>query len=257
MKHLIRLICAISAISSIQAQGQLASHKAIEPVFIITLPKSGTNMLQKLLHLIYGIEPNSRCNSPYDHWNIQDFSLPIHSHPYSYFDRFIKENNKKILLVRDIRDVFVSLYFHFESVNGVPSSNPNYPQLSKDEKIKFLIVTDEPYFGMKFYTDQVLKWSRHPETLVITLVIKFEDLVGLYGRGSIEAQTQTIQTICNYLNIQRSEYQILYISYRLFGNTSTFRKGQIGDWKNHLNQEHLELIAKYYSDWMKELGYAL
>ncbi len=40
-------------------------------------------------------------------------------------------------------------------------------------------------------------------------------------------------------------------------NSNTFRKGSMGDWKEHFNKEHEKLFQEYYSDVMERFGYAV
>ncbi|MGH2703243.1 MAG: sulfotransferase domain-containing protein, partial [Actinomycetota bacterium] len=37
--------------------------------------------------------------------------------------------------------------------------------------------------------------------------------------------------------------------------TATFRRGQIGDWRNHFNEDHKEAFKKMAGDTLIRLGY--
>lgn len=62
-------------------------------------------------------------------------------------------------------------------------------------------------------------------------VIKFENLVGPKGNGSLDLQLQELAKIAHHLKIAITPEQMRSIAEQLFGQTWTFREGQIGSWK--------------------------
>lgn len=146
------------------------------PIFFMVVPKSGTHMLQKLLGMLRGqsvpIQGSIDLEAPIEITGTENFIL---QHPFAAFDHYIDSDYKKVLLVRDLRDIFVSLYHFYERFQH----HEEYTHLSKKEKIQVLIESPLPYFGMQFYTQQALKWMENQDTLVL----HFEDLVGESGGG--------------------------------------------------------------------------
>ena len=71
------------------------------------------------------------------------------------------------------------------------------------------------------------------------IVVKFEDLIGELGGGSNAAQLKAVQHIADYLEMFLSKDKISDICKRIFWpKAQTFRKGQIGSWKEHFNSDH-------------------
>jgi recombinational DNA repair protein RecT len=68
---------------------------------------------------------------------------------------------------------------------------------------------------------------------------------------------ETIRAIANYLNIDNSEEQIIQIAKNVFYKKSrTFRKGTIGDWRNHFTNEHKQAFKDVCGDILIKMGYA-
>lgn len=85
--------------------------------------------------------------------------------------------------------------------------------------------------------------------------VKFEDLIGARGGAKDDIQLITILNIANFLDISISQDKIRKIRNTLWGKSSTFRKGIIGDWKNYFNQEHIQLYKEKYGYELIKLGY--
>jgi hypothetical protein len=62
--------------------------------------------------------------------------------------------------------------------------------------------------------------------------VRYRELVGKAGGGTDEEQYETIKKILAWLPPIEAEQDIASLAERLFGGTSTFRKGTIDAWKN-------------------------
>lgn len=67
--------------------------------------------------------------------------------------------------------------------------------------------------------------------------VRFENLVGSAGQGSLDIQIQEIQNIALHLGIELSFEEALTVTENLFGGTHTFREGKIGGWKQYFTPE--------------------
>ena len=85
--------------------------------------------------------------------------------------------------------------------------------------------------------------------------IRFEDLVGPRGGGSLECQLKEIKKIANHLRLDVDDQVIEKVADQLFGGTETFRKGQIGSWKDHFELRHKEAFKKIAGQLLIDLGY--
>lgn len=60
----------------------------------------------------------------------------------------------------------------------------------------------------------------------------------------------------NYLDVNLSEEQIIKVAKEIFFQRSTtFRKGQIGDWQNHFKDEHKQAFKEVAGETLINLGY--
>ena len=83
----------------------------------------------------------------------------------------------------------------------------------------------------------------------------FEKLVGPAGGGSRDAQIAEVTKIAKHLGATCSQSQIASIADNLFGSTATFRKGEIGDWRNHFTAEHKAAFKRVAGQMLIDLGY--
>jgi len=236
-----------------------------ESFFVTGISKSGTNLLEKCLYLMtnrspwaltpfYELLPSSFTEKErqklVDHlYNEKNRFLigrfPFISSIYSYtiFSNilFFINNYKTIFIIRDPRDRIISDLCHH------PSQGVHYFSEHPDLKIlKARIIgrcpMEEKLLCEYFYHPNILK-------------IRFEDLVGKKSGGSLEKQRQSILDIANFINIQLSDEQVHYLCENLYGNSATFRKGTIGQWKQYFDDELKEIYKKECGQLLIDLGY--
>jgi hypothetical protein len=216
---------------------------------LITNPKSGTHLIQKVIALLLGKPPlhGTQIRVNLDSWTNQLLNpqaFPFTHVGKKYLDNYefcLKNNFKIIFIQRDIRDQLIS------SIRSlIRKDNVHIPFT---EKIKDRIAKKA------FYVNQPLM-DEIRRIKLQGLVIKFEDLIGPKGTGNLELQRSSIIRIAEYLNISLNEQQINYICENLWGNTMSFRKGIIGDWKNYFTEEIKKIfIERGGGDVLIELGY--
>ena len=96
-----------------------------------------------------------------------------------------------------------------------------------------------------------------------SLLIRFENLVGEKGGGSLNSQLEELKKIATFLNIPLSQDALSLIADELYGiesiqNTAlaaTFREGKIGAWRNTFKKEHKEEFKKRFNEYLIALGY--
>jgi hypothetical protein len=87
-------------------------------------------------------------------------------------------------------------------------------------------------------------------------MVKFEDLVGVEGGGSAEAQRLAVGRVATHLGIPVDERKIGLVGESLFGVGRTFRRGQIGGWREEFTAEHERALAEgALGPLLAELGY--
>ena len=102
------------------------------------------------------------------------------------------------------------------------------------------------------HTKRIVQWVDEPDCLTI----HFEDLIGSAGGGSDERQLATIKAIVEHIGIELPQEAIEEIAATTFYTRArTFRKGQIGEWRNHFTEEHKQAFKEIYGDLLVKLGY--
>jgi hypothetical protein len=124
-------------------------------------------------------------------------------------------------------------------------------QLKFDEKLKEVILLSEEEYGINSFMRVSLDWMKNPSVFVC----RFEDLVGFRGGGNKNLQMRTIKKLAEHLGYCLSWERIKEISDTVFGNSATFRRGQIGDWKSYFSEENKDLFKKVMGDILVDLKY--
>ncbi|MBA2367862.1 MAG: sulfotransferase domain-containing protein [Candidatus Protochlamydia sp.] len=258
----------------------------ISDFFVLTIPKSGTHMALKMLHMLTskkGViifhelpvsyagtfrEDISRVNFStaqieefFSNWKINNSFVLAHFNLADDFNRFWLDHTDyiKIIQIRDLRDVCVSCVFH-QSEDIEKEIGPS----SFAEKLLFVIClgstqTKNRLFHIKKHAKIALEWMQEPHTVLC----RFENLVGEQGGGSLKSQREQIAAIAESLNIELNTEKLNWITDNLFGiNTgplipSTYREGKIGSWRNYFNDEHKRAFEEHLGDIQLSLGYCL
>jgi hypothetical protein len=261
----------------------LAIKKMVQgkPFFVQTIPKSGSHLLIKLLTMLtskpaillqhavdlnndylfypdFYIEPEV-LEQHFLHWE-QMNRFPLAHFNYSEFLQVFRFNHPEYVVlinIRDLRDVFVSLVdYKGALIEEAIGSNSN------DEKLMYVIEgVEKEYiehmFNLELHILRALEWLDDPNIILI----KFEDLVGPEGNGSIQKRKDTIIQVAKALSIPLSKDRLDYLSDNLWGIEKgfkipiTFFQGKIGRWKECFNEEHKKLFKEKYGDILIRLGY--
>jgi len=260
--------------------------------FIInSLPKSGTNLVAKLLGLMPGgFRPVVHLgNHSYSNVN-QAFAytttvrigvdMPIEvprrlvekdvgrvsgrrfatAHvPYTrdLSDIFRQKNIKLLLVIRDPRSVVLSLVDYIDREDSHPL-HQCFKKIGSDEK--FAAVIEGRQFSdklelvnLKDRLLSILQWKNYPNAKIV----RFEDLVGERGGSSDKVMLDTVRELVRYLGIHVSGKRLEKAGARLFGGTKTFYSGSIERWKSGLPPEALEKIRVKLGGLMDNYGYKL
>lgn len=255
----------------------------IPPFALITVPKSGSHLAIKALHLFTGgvsvwhTRFPSRFYIPseegflYTHFCLS----PGLEDDYAHLPQL-----KKIILIRDLRDVSISIVNQIRKApwpGMTREQREAFLQLDFDEQLLFVINYDYDVEEVAPFAPNSLQVSlakvaqqsqaffENPEILTC----RYENLVGPEGGGSEEAQIEELRKIALFLGLDFSDEQLRGISSQLYGNTydpfgkpgfmnfgTTFRHGQIGGWKSLYKKEHKEAFKHKLGNSLIALGYA-
>lgn len=255
-------------------------------VIINSLPKSGTNLLVRLMSMLPGMQhagfhighSTSKEGAATEEKEIPvGVDMPrmfplnqvaqplgllkagqyVSAHlPYSdALDTYLQQAGIKMLvMLRDPRDVAVSHAKYIASTNTHPLYQ-HYAALDTSAQfsasIHGVVHETATLLPIQERLQSVLAWEKSPQALVLS----FEELVGAAGQGSDQHQKKALKSIAAFLGISISDEVIDNVRQQLFGTSSTFRKGQIGGWQDDLGIKHVEAIEASCSTLLDAAGY--
>lgn len=279
-------ICLLFPFLSLATHISGQSKSENKPFYVLTIPKAGTFLLSKMLTMLTDKKgapvwatfpganvwqyPNenrdvllpekkmeksfktflARNQFHFAHFNFaENFNLYSSTHP-----EYIK-----IILIRDLRDVCISMVYYLSEEIEAEINNSNF-----DDKLMFVIqqgdLSKEHHFWkIEKLAKIAVEWIKDPEVVVC----RFENLVGENGGGSLKAQQNQIKTIARALNINLTSKKLNKMTSQLFGVRQgpdiggTYREGKIGSWQNHFKDDHKEAFNQILGPLQSELGYPL
>lgn len=269
-------------------------------LWLVTMRKAGTHMMTKFLRLLTA---NNEQEYNYVKETSDDYRaglviantpkhcvkfghLPYQKEDYQYHQLY---NQKKILLVRDPRDILVSgshfipKIFELSNQNSPPpwavdyvtTAGPfleRYAKLPLDERLTCMITQKVPdkllEFTPLYYQEDTSKFippfdfakQIHAAADFMsspdTLVIRFEDLIGPKGGGSIEAQKKCFEKIARFVGAYYNNDMYEKLSGDLYGGSFTFRKGSKNSWKTSFSEKNIKLFEKHFGKDLVQMGYS-
>jgi len=243
------------------------------PPLIVTVPKSGTHFIKLLVQSMINknpIWPNLPQTGPTflpylnEEFNSSKSFLILHVESVLDIDAYLHKypDSKKILVVRNLRDILVSakdyisrysfnvLPFFKEYLNDPRMTHNNWLLLSEKEK---LIKTMEYFFhfeerdwrrfGMGHFVEDAIGFSeKHPDALVV----RFEDFFAYEG-----AALDQVQRIANFLKKPLSEIQSKQILRASFGSSLSHTytaKKKLYRFKDEFDEEILRIFLNYFGE---------
>jgi len=251
---------------SLMLSGYMIQSKQIVQ---ISVPKCGTHLLMHCLSLLTGITGddigpmmNIMQRQAY---NSAQIAERLHEQErdriwwtHMTYDKekanvLLQSGYPTFFIYRDPRDKIVSYVFYYMKRRGITLDVNTaitevilYGNLDFKRKTKSIDEHFRRYFP----------WFDHPGILPI----RFEDLVGPMGGGSLETQLALVRAIADHIQVDCSDERIAEVARTMFGANQlshTFRKGLIGDWKEHFTPEHKELFKQVAGQLLIDLGYEI
>jgi hypothetical protein len=268
------------------SEATITQPSASPDFFVLTIPKSGSHLLAKLLYMLTNKKhvfpsrqfpqsnfysfcdekpnayiPELQLEEAITQWKFHHlFPLSHFNNSENFYHFSLKHPDYvKLIEIRDLRDVCVStVFFHFADIEK------EIGPCTFDEKLMFIINLDQiphqhPFIRVAKHAQKALMWIAELDTVVC----RFENLVGQNGGGTLEAQEKQILEIASQLHIVLTQSQLKWITTNLFGVhtgpflPSSFREGKIGSWTKYFKQEHIEAFKQHLGDLQLQLGYPL
>jgi hypothetical protein len=233
-------------------------------ILLVSLQKCGTHLIEGVFD-VAGLEKKSVSG---DRCSMSSF-LGMSSENYicSHFTpaddiQMALEENKGVYIIfnfRDPRDVLVSWFHWMHPSNPMPMhAHMRYMQkvyaTFTDEELINIFLTNDKFRAVEYNPLEAFRLSRvllfHPKVLKV----RFEDLVGPQGGGNRTRQVDAIRQIYDYLELGNVDPE--RVADAIFSKDSpTFRKGQIGTYKEFLSEQQLDLFNRLHGDIMRQYGY--
>lgn len=267
MKTLFSFLCLMMV--SIHSFGMRSYDR--QEFLVQTIPKGGTHLLNKALDNLreHGCPPRYR-------WAHFSQGQAYNTHRKIYPFLLNHPEKKAVVLVRDMRDVLVSLMFYLDkavspkadtdgsfvwfSVKPQSKEMNGWSQLrTVDEKLDYLLSPNTNYFARseKVCADDSYAVAKREKTLVL----RFEDLVGANGGGSDSKQLDSLVKLADHVcRKPPTKEQLSEVARKSFGGKTFkegghFRKGQIGEWRKYFKPRHVKRMKEIYNDYLLYYGY--
>jgi hypothetical protein len=230
------------------------------PLFLISIPKSGTHLLYELVRAFGyagGIVANAAAVRP-GQWYCVEYSNSHTSAPH-FFD-LVRQNpfgnrdhpfmrNPAIFIYRNPRDVLVSEanYCHKDGNSALAGY---WARFSPQERLLRLI--DDPWLIGNFRDrmGEFVPWLEMPNVIPVS----FEELIGPKGGGDAAVQRRLIWSLQLKLQIPGSPHAF---ADQVFNPRSpTFFAGKIGAWHRSFSPEVEKCYSALPQDFQAEFGYA-
>lgn len=186
--------------------------------------------------------------------------LTAHFPPHPQLVAILDKLDFKVVnILRDPRDVVVSSAHYLAQLERhflYDRMKNDFP--TAEARITAVITglpDDEGGRGLPSVTRRIARYS---QWLVQedTYNCRFERLVGARGGGSDEDQLNEIEAIGRHIGRPLTSEAATSLAQRTWSvKSSTFRKGVIGDWRNHFTEQHKSIFKELAGPQLIELGY--
>lgn len=163
-------------------------------------------------------------------------------------------------IIRDPRAVVASLISFILDSRGMPRGHflqADFQLMSPTQRLEFILEggyapqADVEVRGFIDVYRAMFAWHKEPNCLFV----RFEDLVGPQGGGSLERQKEVVKRIASHLGHPfderiSAEFQNVYSP-----SSRTFRKGSVDSWKRSLDAKSVERLNEYCRPICEEAGY--
>ena len=228
-------------------------------VFMVSIPKAGTHLLEralclhpqlyrKLLPTIDRADVARRGGFDRLMGSIRPGQVVV-SHlrfDQTYGDTLRRRGVHGLFLIRDPHDVVVSQVHYVAKRDDHQFHKLFMARADPREKLR-LAITGDATHGLPSIGDRLDYFAGWLDSGC--RVVRFEDLVGPGGGGSAEAQEAAVASVFRGIGLATDGPLVGSICRRLFSTDSpTFRKGSIGGWRDAFDPELEQLFDEVVGD---------
>lgn len=227
------------------------------PLFITTIPKSGTHLLLELLKAFKyraGIDNTGALDGGHwyhvgttPHYSARDFLRDHSVHPRDHrYHEFV--DKPAIFMFRNPLDIVVSEANYHARENN-PVLHAAYGRLSFEERMCRVINDRWLMPDLRDRMGGFIPWLDFPNVISVS----FEELVGPEGGGSEVAQTQIIWSLQLKLHVPGDPRKYGQACFNK--HSPTFHTGRIGAFHRHFTAAVFDQFLSLPQDFMTDLGY--
>lgn len=230
-----------------------------KPIFVVSIPKSGTHLLRRLIEafgykvggkLNYAPEAGNWYHLEYSnsHTSARDFFIDtVRRTPFGNRDHPFA-TSPTVMIYRNPLDILVSEanYYHKE---GATIFSGYLQQLSFSDRLDRLI--NDPWLlgTIRGRISNFIAYLDFPNVIPVS----FEELVGSVGGGEDQQQHGLIWSL--QLKLQIPGDPCLYAKQIYDTESPTFHSGKIGRYLDCFEDKHFSKFNALNQDFMQELGY--
>ncbi len=232
-----------------------------QPLFLISIPKSGTHLLFELVKA-FGYREGGICpsNPQGGYWYYTEYSNSHTSAKRFFNDTVYKSDfgnrdhpfvtSPALFIYRNPLDI-VSSEANYYHKSGKTSFSGYLSALDYDNRLSRLI-SDKWLLGtIRDRISEFVAWNYFNNVVSLS----FEELIGAKGDGDDTIQKQLIWSLQLKLQVPGNPKKF---ANEIFNKDSdTFFKGQIGSYKELFKSHHYKSFNSLNQDFMEELGYSL
>jgi hypothetical protein len=165
---------------------------------------------------------------------------------------------RTILVLRDPRDVAVSTVFYVSRLRRhrlYERFNAEITSMHDRLMASIVGLPTRERRGLVPIDRRIARYRRWLEVPGV-YACRFEDLIGPSGGGSRELQRREIMAIAAHVQRPVAPDEVDALADKTWStSSSTFRKGAIGDWRNHFDDDHKAAFKEVAGELLIELGY--
>ncbi len=233
-------------------------------VLFASYPKSGSTWLTFMVtEMLWGVGEkqeitDSRFVPGVNEKHLSDKRIPSGGWLLRTHERYRPCCKKAIYVVRDGRDVTVSLYFQIQRVFGLEATFSEFLEA----------YLDGMFVGSGVWHDHVIDWLDSPcNQAGNLLVVRYEDMKEDVRRElrrvsdflELDASAERVEDavrLGSLDSMRKTEKRAEVLAHREKGEAIPFvRKGVVGDWENHFSATDLERFNAVARPALERLGY--
>ena len=170
-----------------------------------------------------------------------------------FFVQPLKQKNKIVVVMRNVKDAIVSFYYHYQSSDGLNFDGHDFDEFFDLFREKHLVYGD--------WYDWVLDWWTEKDNPNVCFVF-YEDM-----KENIRKETRRvaqflghnltddqIQFVADRANFDTMKKKRMVISKNETEGKGHFRKGIVGDWRSHFSVEQTQYVDQLTTEKLEGTG---